>query len=180
MIMASIDIKLEIDDFKFRRYMWEAALRGKNLAPFFRKASMVMFRSFAKNFKAEGRPRRWQKLSPNTIAGRRKGSKKILQDTGRLRMSVMARAAPDNVYQMGRDYLKMGTRMKIASYHQYGTQAYSIYPKNVSVLRFMTASGPVFSRWVDHPGLDARPFVMIQDEDARDITELAGEHVVGK
>ena len=94
-------------------------------------------------------------------------------------MSVISRAAPDNVYQMGRDYLKMGTKSKIASFHQEGTKPYDIVPKNKSMLRFMTTSGYVFSKLVHHPGLPARPFVMIQDEDARDITELAGKHVVG-
>ncbi len=178
--MAGIDIKMEIDDKEFRRYMRQAARRAMNLAPFFRQAGMIMFRSFAKNFKAEGRPRRWKKLSPNTVAGRRKGSKRILQDTGKLRMSVMARSAPDNVYQMGKDYLKMGTKSKIASFHQDGTRPYDIVPRNKSVLRFMTAQGVRYSKRVHHPGLDARPFVLIQNEDARDITKLAGEHVVGE
>jgi len=178
--MAGIDVKLEIDDKEFLRYMKQAARRAMNLAPFFRKASMVMYRSFDKNFKAEGRPRRWKKLSPNTVAGRRKGSKKILQDTGMLRMSVISRAAPDNVYRMGKDYLKMGTKSKIASFHQEGTAPYDIVPRNKSFLKFMTAQGVRFAKKVHHPGLAARPFVMIQDEDARDITKLAGEHVVGK
>ena len=177
--MAGIDVKLTIDDEAFQRYMRQAAGRAQNLSPFFRQASMIMYRSFALNFKREGRPKRWARLRPNTVAGRRKGSKRILQDKGMLRMSVISRAAPDNVYQMGRDYLKMGTKSKIASFHQEGTPPYDIVPKNKSFLRFMTTSGYVFSKLVHHPGLPARPLVMIQDEDAKDITELAGEHVVG-
>ena len=177
--MAGIDVKLTIDDADFQRYMQQAASRAQNLSPFFRQASMVMYRSFDQNFKRQGRPKGWARLRPNTVAGRRKGSKRILQDTGMLRLSVVSRAAPDNVYQMGHDYLKMGTKSKIASFHQEGTKPYDIVPKNKSILRFMTTSGYAFSKLVHHPGLPARPFVMIQDEDARDITELAGKHVVG-
>jgi len=177
--MAGVDIKLEIQDEAFQRYMRQAASRAQNLTPFFRQASMIMYRSFDLNFKRQGRPKRWKRLRPNTVAGRRKGSKRILQDTGRLRMSVISRAAPDNVYRMGKNYLKMGTRSKIASFHQEGAPSYNIVPKNRSFLRFMTTSGYVFAKKVHHPGLPARPFVMIQDEDAKDITELAGDHVVG-
>jgi phage gpG-like protein len=139
-----------------------------------------MFRSFDLNFKRQGRPRKWKALSRNTIASRRKFSKKVLQDTGRLRMSVMARSAPGNIYKLTSDSLKMGSRMKIAGWHQWGTEPYTIVPKNKTILRFMTPGGPVFAKQVKHPGLPARPFVLIQNEDVRAMTKVFAEHVVGE
>lgn len=93
----------------------------------------------------------WKRLSPNTIAGRRGGSSRILQDTGSLKNSISARVASNSV--------QIGTPSKIAAFHQFGTRPYLIRPKNRSVLRFMSARGPIFARIVHHPGLEARPFI---------------------
>ena len=82
-----LEIKVEVDDKEFRKYMADAEQRGRNLRPFLAKCGIVMFKSLDANFKAEGRPKKWKSLAPSTIAGRRKQSKRILQDTGRLRMS---------------------------------------------------------------------------------------------
>jgi phage gpG-like protein len=177
--MFGVDIRVEIDDKEFTRLMWAMANNADKLRPFFNKASMIMFRSFDLNFREQGRPRHWKRLSPNTIAGRRRGSARILQDTGRLKMSTMAKGAEGNLYRQGKDYLKMGSRLKIAPHHQYGTQPYDIVPKSAKALRFMTVEGIRFAMRVRHPGLDARPFVLIQDEDVKDLTNLAADHVMG-
>lgn len=178
--MFGIDFRVEIDDAEFNRYMRQMSKNAEQLNPFFNKASMIMLRSFAQNFQEQGRPKHWKRLSPNTIAGRRKQSARILQDTGRLRMSTIAKGAPGNIHKQGKDYLKMGSRLKIAPFHQYGTRPYDILPVNAKALRFMTTAGIQFAMRVHHPGLTARPFVMIQDEDVKDLTELAAEHVTGE
>ena len=178
--MRGLEIKVEIEDKEFQKYMRLMEKNASQLGPFFNKASMIMFRSFAQNFKEQGRPRHWTRLSPNTIAGRRKGSDKILQDTGRLRMSTIARGTPGNLYRQGKNYLKMGSRLSIAPHHQYGTRPYDIVPRNAKALRFMTAQGIRYAMRVHHPGLDARPFVMFQDEDVKALTKLAGDHVTGE
>ena len=178
MSAPGIELKVEINDVEFKRAMLEMERRGKNLRPYFKKARIIMTRSFAQNFKNEGRPRKWKRLSPNTIAGRRKKSRRILQDTGRLRLSTTAQSAPGNITHYSADSLKMGTRQKIAPFHQYGTKPYTIVPKNAKALSFMTAGGRIFVKRVKHPGLTARPFVMIQREDEQALTELALDHMV--
>lgn len=99
-----------------------------------------------KNFRDEGTERRWAPLSPNTIAQR--GAGKPLQDTGRLRQSFTAQVSGNEV--------SVGTRNKIAPFHQYGTSPYSIKPRQGGALRFKTANGMVFTKDVNHPGLPAR------------------------
>ena len=46
-------------------------------------------------------------------------------------------------------------------------------------LRIPTAGGVIFRKSVKHPGLDARVFVTIQDEDISEMVTVAKEYVVG-
>lgn len=116
-----------------------------------------------KNFKTEGKaPGRlspWKKLSPNTIAGRRKGSKKVLQDTGRLKQSFVS-----SVHKSAQ-WVEVGTKDKKAPWHHFGTGAYSIKPRGKKFLKFPVApnarwpKGFAFAKKVRHPGLSARPMI---------------------
>ncbi len=69
---------------------------------------------FKKQGRARGRLLRWRKLKPSTIKRRRKGSKKILQDTGRLRQSF--------VYKVHRssEWVELGTQDERAAAHHFG------------------------------------------------------------
>lgn len=174
---GGLSLKMEIDDEELKKYLKEMERRGENLRPLLKRYSVLMLRSFALNFRSEGRPRRWKSLAPNTIAGRRKGSKRVLQNTGRLRLSATSKSGSDNVHHMTADSLRMGTKMRIASYHQYGTNPYTILPRNKKLLSFMTTSGRVFARSVRHPGLPARPFIMIHREDEQAMMEQALEYM---
>lgn len=115
------------------------------------------------NFKTEGKaPGRllsWKKLSPNTIAGRRKGSKKVLQDTGRLKQSFVSKV------HRSAQRVSVGTPDKRAPWHHYGTGPYVIKPKKRKFLKFPV---PVSARWpngfafvkqVWHPKVRARPLI---------------------
>lgn len=96
-------------------------------------------RNFAAEGAMTGAP--WRKLSPNTIAGRRKGSSRVLQDTGGLKNSFTLNATSTEV--------AVGTEKQIALYHEEGTgtygkrgSAYPIVPKNPGgVLAFRMAEG---------------------------------------
>jgi len=106
------------------------------------------------NFKAEGgliKKAGWKALTSNTIAGRRGGSSAILQDTGRLRQSF-----DDFGVNVSGGAVTVGTRSKIAEYHEKGTDPYIIRPKRAKMLRFVTAGGIVFAKEVHHPGLPKR------------------------
>ena len=181
-----VELRVELDDKEAKGYMRELVRRGSDLQPALKRCGIVMTRSFALNFKQEGRPSHWRPLSANTIAGRRKGSSRILQDTGMLRMSTISRTAPGNIYHLSRNMLKMGSNLKYAVYHQFGTQPYIIRPRNAKVLRFTVAGTGrsrkriVFAKVVHHPGLPARPFVVIQDEDVKAMREIFRSYVLGE
>ncbi len=128
-------------------------------------------RNFQQEGALTGRP--WAKLSPNTIAGRRRGSSRILQDTGGLKSSFTERHDASGV--------RVGSAKEISEYHQLGTRPYVIRPKNAKALAFTMAGGGravgasfssintkrtfrkgqklTFAKFVNHPGLVARPML---------------------
>jgi len=80
---------------------------------------------------------------------RRKKSSGILKDTGRLRLSTMSEAAGGNITKFASDSLIMGTSVPYAKYLQEGTKH-----------------------------MPARPFVIIQNEDAEEMERLTAEFFV--
>ena len=133
----------------------------KNLTPLHKRFGIAGRKWIAETFKVEGRPR-WRPLSKNTIAARRKGSSKVLQDKGLLRASYD--------YHATRQLVRLGTTKKIALLHQKGTKPYEIIPKKLGgVLAFMAADGLVFTRRVRHPGLVARPMLPTKAQAAKDV-----------
>lgn len=89
------------------------------------------------NFKTEGgllEDGKWEELSDNTVAARRKGSRLILQDTGTLR--------PSFGYQATSTEVRIGSPSKLALFHNEGTRGpYEIAPKNKLALAFVVAEG---------------------------------------
>ena len=138
-------------------------------------------RNFAAEGALTGAP--WAKLSPNTIAGRRKGSSRVLQDTGGLKNSFTLNATSTEV--------SVGTEKQIALYHEKGTKPYEILPKKPGgFLAFAHAGGTplrkgtylpsaertfakgtpfVFSKGVHHPGLPVRRTLPKREEILPDI-----------
>lgn len=115
-------------------------------------AGQHMVGSIVKNFNSSGRPKKWQKLAPSTVAGRRKGKGrgglKILIDKGQLRNSHSIRLRSDGV--------EVGTNMVQAKRQHFG------YPGG---------SGR------GHAKTPARPFVMFQDEDPEAIGRIFSQHI---
>jgi phage gpG-like protein len=104
-----------------------------------------------KNFKAHGIEKPWKPLSKNTIASRRGGGggAQPLRDTGRLAQSFVSVVKKPSV--------SVGTKNKIAIFHEKGTKPYTIRPKKAGgMLAFMTTRGPALARVVNHPGLPKR------------------------
>ena len=73
--------------------------------------------------------------------------------TNRLRGSL--RATPAMVSSSAVES-SIGTNVKYAGAHEFGTKPFSIRPRAGKVLRFATPRGVVFARMVKHPGLPAR------------------------
>lgn len=175
-----VEIRFDIDDTEVTQWLNDSIDKMRDFKPLLRKFQVQMIRSFSLNFVREGRPNRWAKLRPNTIASRRAGSSRVLQDTGRLRMSAIARRAPGNITKMSPNVLRMGSSVPYAAFHEFGTRPYTIRPKRRKFLSFMTADGGrVFAKVVRHPGLRPRPFVLIQDEDLDVMEQLAADYAEG-
>lgn len=67
------------------------------------------------NFETEGSSvGGWQTLAESTIARRRKGSSKVLQDTGTLKRSFSYKV-------IGTNAVLVGTNIHYAQYHEFGT-----------------------------------------------------------
>lgn len=78
-----------------------------------------LLRFIDQNFREEGKlidPSGWKPLKESTIARRRKGSSRILQDTGNLKRSFDAFG-----YVVGPGKVTVGTKTIYASTHQFGT-----------------------------------------------------------
>jgi len=172
-----IDIQIVIDDKEFQKYLDEAIARAKNLTVPLKRCSIVMFQSFKENFREQGRPRRWKTLSRSTVLQRRRRSNRVLQDTGRLKMSVISRVGRGNIYVLRRDSLKMGTNLFVAPLLQYGTDPYTITPKSAPALKIPTPQGIIYRTRARHPGLSARPFVLFQPEDITECTAIFADYV---
>jgi len=82
-----IYLKIELDDARAISALDELIKRADNLTPLMRNLAGIMHDAVEENFAQEGRPP-WAPLSPVTLARRRAGGAKILQDTGGLAVSV--------------------------------------------------------------------------------------------
>lgn len=144
-----------------------------------------------RNFQTEGgllSGKPWAKLSPNTIAGRRKGSSRILQDTG------AAGLRGSFTMQFSDQQVAIGSALLRALFHNEGTGLYGkrgakypIVPKKAGgVLAFQMAEGGsrvrasfssvrtrrtfkksqmiTFARKVMHPGVQVRRMLPTQQE----------------
>lgn len=118
---------------QLRKTLAELRKRTGNLAPLHKRFGEAALGWIARNFEREGSPK-WKPLSRNTLAGRRMGSGKILQNTG-IHLKNTFR------YRHDRNAVRVGTPSKIARYHEEGTGPYEIKPKHGSVLVFPMAGG---------------------------------------
>lgn len=114
----------------------------------------------------------WKRLRPNTIAGRRKGTSKPLNNTGLLRASF-TRGGRNNIYRFrGSAALVIGSSRQEAVFHNFGTRGpYKIRPNRKKSLRFVVAGKTgakrrgggfwAFAKEITHPGLPARPMLKV-------------------
>lgn len=113
-----------------------------------RVSAVYMLGSIDKNFAAEGRPKKWQGLADSTKAQRRGKSPKILTDTARMRRS--------HSYRVTSAGAEIGTNAVQGPRQHFG------YPGGKGRGRSKTP---------------ARPFLMFQEEDIREIGEIFKRHV---
>ena len=89
--------------------------RAVKSQPFWGPASLLAFKKVISHFEQEKGPKgRWKELSPVTIARRRGQSSKPLQDTGRLKGSILNKAFNNKAIVF--------TNVKYAIFHDKGTK----------------------------------------------------------
>ena len=115
-----------------------------------RVASVYMLGSIDKNFAAEGRPKKWQGLADSTKKRRRGKSPKILTDTARMRR--------------GHSYRLTSSGSEIGGNAIQGPRQHFGYSGGKGRGRSKTP---------------ARPFLMFQEEDIREIGEIFSRHMRG-
>jgi phage virion morphogenesis protein len=131
------------------------ALDTKRVEKPLKAAGAYMLESIEKNFQQQGRPKRWDPLSPRTLAGRRRGRRKkgglkILIDTARLKNSMSVKLVEGPA-------VAVGTNVKYARRQHAG---YDSEDKSRG-----------------HSRTPARAFLMFQDEDYDRIGEIFKRHI---
>jgi phage gpG-like protein len=135
-------------------------------------ASVYMLGSIEKNFQQQGRPKKWTPLNPKTLELRRKSRKankaagiktgrgsRILIDMARLKNSMTFLATDTSA--------EVGTNVVYARRHQFG---YPGVEKKEGDDK--EKKGPGRGRGKT----PARPFILIQGEDIREIGEIFKRH----
>lgn len=126
------------------------------------------------------KPRRLMQRQPPTGKLELSASN-ILIRSGRLRDSVGQSYHPDHITRIHGWELEVGTKVPYAVFHQQGTSPYTIRPREAKALRFVGNNGEwVFAREVRHPGLPARPFLTLTDEDVNEIQQAVLDWVVSE
>jgi phage gpG-like protein len=170
------------NDEKVRELLKKAGDKAKDLKVPLKRCGILMLGSIDKNFRAEGRPTKWVKLSPMTIAMRRKEGKgaKILQDTGRGKGSIAYNVTSNQEVQIGTnlDYMKIhqtGGSIKIP--------ARTIVPKKARVLHWVDpgTGEDVFAMYAHQKArmakIPQRRFLLIQEEDKANIVKIFTEYL---
>ena len=175
---------------KYRKLGKDFVPGAKVVKALLKKFQVIMYKSVADNFRSEGRPKAWAPLKPSTLAGRRQGPKaslgagRILQDTGRLRMSVEhgppTRGAVSYYSSMA---VEFGTRLAYAAAHQFGLKGSQAVPAHQRTLKsFVRKNGEsskgvaLVREHVRQMNLPARPFLMFQDKDKARMRDVLVNH----
>ena len=184
--MPGVSMKIDLKGMKQMRNLLQnyAQAIGGNRAELHMRYGIQAMNWIDRNFRAQGgllATGPWAKLRPNTIAGRRKNTSLVLQDSGQMRQS----------YQMNFDSQKavVGSADPKALWHGKGTKPYTIRPKTAKALAFPVAEGGravtvavrlqsarhgtgkyrkgqklAFAQEVHHPGLPARRMLPTEQE----------------
>jgi phage gpG-like protein len=162
--MISIAVKDQEVVAAFRRLL----ANSQRPEPAMAAIAARMLAAVEDNFRAEGRPLRWKPLKASTLAARAAARKsgKILQATGKLAASI----TPFH----SREEAGVGTNRPYAAAMNNGSRPHEIKPRNKKALAF---AGGVFRR-VQHPGTDARPFMVLTDGDKGDMVSIMGAHLM--
>ena len=163
-----ITINVKIEDREVREMLAKVQARLKDLTPVMKIIGQTIRTSVIKNFEKGGRPMPWKPSARASIKG-----DKTLIDTTRLMRSITSKGYSDRA--------EVGTNVIYAAIHQLGgrTKPHIIKPRNAKALKI---PGIGFRKSVKHPGskIPARPFLLVQNEDWKEIKEELREFIFKK
>jgi len=116
-------------EIEFYRDVADYGEKTSDWRPVFDDFGPHVLKSIDKNFQAQGRPRRWARLKPNTIRERIRlgfGRGPILQRTRRLRKGFR--------YKSGARTFRVTNTQKYFPYHQYGSPKTNLPARKMIVL----------------------------------------------
>lgn len=153
-----IEIHITVDSLQEALESLERGLR--NARPLMKELAFVMNDAVQENFEQGGRP---------TWLGKKAGGPSKLQDTGRLKASVVQLYDPTSAV--------VGTNLVYAAIHQFGgkTRPHVIRARNKKALHFNGR----FAKSVNHPGSDipARPFLALTEEDSVELEMVTQKYL---
>ncbi len=160
-----IEASISVEDREVSWLMRRIYRRTKNLGPVLATIGEIVQASIQRNFEEGGRPEKWKALAPSTIKQREKTGKwpgKILVrrgTAGGLQGSISYR-----VFSAG---VTLSALKKYSAAHHFGREAMG---------RRSTLGSREVQRGVS--GIPARPFMMLQDEDWREIEEELKDYLL--
>jgi phage gpG-like protein len=159
---------ISVDDRMVQAELHRMLGRSQNPSPAMAGIAVRMASAIDDNFRAQGRPTRWNRLKASTIAARAKAGRAglILQASGKLRASM----TPFH----GRDFAGVGTNRPYAAAMNNGSRPHTIVPRTKKALAFNGR----FAKRVRHPGTSPRPFMVLLDVDKADIIKIMGQHIM--
>lgn len=147
-----------VDDAQAQRWFGQLLARGSNMTGLMADIGEYLLESTQGRFDTG--------IGPDGIAWA-----PLKDGSGRTPLNQTRRMRDDMSPSSGADWVELTAHAKQARWHQEGTDPYEIRAKNGKALSWPGGPGPRAK--VNHPGLPARPFMGISDEDDRKIAELA-------
>lgn len=149
---------IHVDDERAQRWFGRLLERGSDLSGLMADIGELLTESSQARFDTGIAPdgSRWAPL--------RDGS-------GRIPLSRTRRMRDDISPSSGADWVEITAGAKQARWHQEGTRPYVIRPKGKQALAWPGGPGP--RKRVRHPGLPARAFIGISQDDAAGIDRLS-------
>ncbi len=126
-LKVNVDGSTGPDDFK--KDLNGIITRGSNMKPAMEEIGRYYLGVTRRNFKAQGRPKKWSDLQPATIADRIRrgfGAGPILQRTKRLFNSLTKKGAPGGIFKATKKTLQYGSKVRYFNTHQFGDSGRNI------------------------------------------------------
>ncbi len=163
--MAGAEITLTVECRRLLHDLGEARKRARDMTPAFQQIGEIMQASILQNFEAGGRPDAWAPLKGRTLLARAGGARKAIKKRGGLtakaqktiyghKILIQSSILRNSIhYVASSDNVLIGTAVVYAATHQYG--------------RTSGRGAPI----------PARPFLVVQPEDDREISRIVSDYL---